>query len=157
MAAGSRPTTFAQAPPLDDADPAFDVKTALRDFHIAASKANADRYFGHLAADVVYFGTDRSERFTLEKIRAFVEPYLDAGTGWTSVPFEQHVSFSADGRIAWFEQRLGREGVGELRATGVMRKDGEAWKIVHYNLALPIPNELAVDLAEKIRGFYGPG
>jgi len=153
----SRPMEFSAAPPLDDDDPAYDVKAALRDFHLAASRADVRRYFKHLAPDVVYFGTDRAERFTLEKIRAFVEPYLSAGTGWTSVPFEQHVSFSPNGQIAWFEQALGRDRVGEMRATGVMRKDDGEWRIVHYNLALPVPNELAEDLVAKIRSFYGPG
>jgi len=152
-----RPMKFSDAPPLDDADPAHDVKATLRDFHLAASEASAARYFKHFAPDVVSFGTDRSERYTLEKIRAFAGPYLAAGTGWTSVPFEQHVSFSPDRQIAWFEQHLGREGIGELRSTGVMRKDDGKWRIVHYNLALPVPNELAEGLVAKIRGFYGPG
>jgi len=44
-----------------------------------------------------------------------------------------------------------------MRATGVMRKDDGEWRIVHYNLALPVPNELAEDLVAKIRSFYGPG
>ena len=92
-----------------------------------------------------------------QAVREFVGPALSASVGWTSVPFEQHVSFAPDGQIAWFEERLGRERIGELRSTGVMRKDDGEWRIVHYNLALPVPNALAEDLVEKIRVFYRPG
>ena len=45
----------------------------------------------------------------------------------------------------------------ELRGTGVMRKDDGEWKIVQFNLAFPVPNELTEELVGKVRSFYGPG
>ena len=35
--------------------------------------------------------------------------------------------------------------------TGVVRKIGDTWKIAHYNLTIPIPNDLAKSVVEMIR------
>lgn len=73
--------------------------TVLTDFHRAASAADGDRYFGHLAADAVFLGTDSTESFSLAELKAYAQPFFSQGIGWTSVPIEQHVLLSADRQL----------------------------------------------------------
>ncbi len=142
------------APVADD--PARAARELLGDLHRAKSEADGERFFGHLAPDAIFLGTDRSERFTVEQYRAFAGPYFDRGIKQISVPLEQNVFLSPDGKVAWFDERLDRAEIGELRGTGVLRKvDGE-WKVAHYNLIFPVPNDLTKDLVERIRAFYAP-
>src|SRR6185503_3178798 len=74
------------------ADPERAVARVLDDWHQAASVADGARYFGHMAEDAVYLGTDASERWTLPEFRSFCEPYFSKGVGWTYEPRERHVS-----------------------------------------------------------------
>ena len=124
------------------------VKAVLTDFHRAAAEADGARYFGHVAADGIFVGTARDERWDLAGMKAFAGPYFARGTGWTSVPTEQNVFLSADGRTAWFDESLENQTYCATRGTGVLRQIDGQWKIVHYNLAFTVPNELALQLVE---------
>lgn len=126
------------------------VVAVLDDWHRAASAADGPRYFGHMAEECVYLGTDASERWSLAAFRAFCEPYFARGVGWTYTPRERHVSLAGD--VAWFDERLWNETYGECRGTGVLRKRRGTWEIVHYSLTFPVPNELAARVVELIRG-----
>ncbi|MCA8974512.1 MAG: nuclear transport factor 2 family protein [Planctomycetes bacterium] len=126
------------------------VKTMLIDFHGAAATADVDRMFSLLAADAVVIGTDATERWTVAEFRALVEPSFTQGKGWTTTPTEQNVYLAADGTIAWFDERLKSSRFGEMRGTGVARKTGAGWQIVHYSNAFPVPNELVPALVEQI-------
>ncbi len=127
-----------------------EVEAVLDDWHDAASKADGERYFGHMCADAVFLGTDASERWTLAEFRAYAEPRFSRGQGWTYTPRERHV-FLAPG-VAWFDERLWNEKYGECRGTGVLREEDGRWRIAQYNLAFPVPNELVngfLELLEK--------
>jgi ketosteroid isomerase-like protein len=126
------------------------IVEVLDDWHRAASVADGARYLGHMSDDAVFLGTDASERWTLPAFRAFCEPYFAKGTGWTYEPRERHVR--VDGELAWFDERLWNEKYGECRGTGVLRRERGEWKIVHYSLTFPVPNELAGDVVKLIRG-----
>lgn len=126
------------------------IDQVLDDWHKAASVADGRRYFWHMAEDAVFLGTDATERWTLPAFRAYCEPYFAKGTGWTYEPRERHVR--VDGTLAWFDESLWNEKYGECRSTGVLRNDGGEWKIVHYSLTFPVPNELAADVVKMIRG-----
>ena len=41
--------------------------------------------------------------------------------------------------------------MGRTRGNGVMVKNGETWKIEHYTLSLPIPNELINGVIDTIK------
>jgi ketosteroid isomerase-like protein len=126
------------------------IRALLDDWHQAASRADGARYFGHMAEDAVFLGTDASERWSLAAFRAYCEPYFSKGIGWTYEPRERHVLVHGD--VAWFDERLWNDKYGECRGTGALRRDGGAWKLVHYSLTMPIPNELAADVVKMIRG-----
>jgi ketosteroid isomerase-like protein len=128
------------------------VAAVLDDFHAAAAAADEHRYFAHLAPNAVFLGTDATERWTRAEFLAYAHPRFAAGQGWTYVPRDRHVMLSADGSVAWFDERLDHARYGEVRGTGVLERDGGAWRIVHYNLSFPIPNDLAPRVVALIRG-----
>lgn len=138
---------------IDAVDYADAVEAVLDDFHRAASEADGDAYFGLFAAEGVFLGTDATERWTVDEFRAYAKPFFDQGRGWTYKPLERHVSISDDGGTAWFDERLHNDGLGETRGSGVLVRRGGAWKVAQYNLTIPVPNELAAELVERIRGL----
>jgi len=131
--------------------PEIQVGRVLDDFHRAAAEADETRYFGHLAENAVFLGTDGSERWEKEAFRAFSHPYFAQGKGWTFTPRDRHVTFSTDGNVAWFDEALDSATYGACRGTGVLERLGDAWKITQYNLSIPIPNALANDFVARIR------
>jgi hypothetical protein len=141
--------------PVPDAIPDSSVEAVARvldDWHAAASEADEEHYFEQFAADGVFLGTDASERWTVEQFRAYAHPHFASGRGWTYVPSDRHVFFSADGRLAWFDEKLENEKYGQLRGTGVLRWVEGRWKLAHYSMSFTIPNEITSDALAVIRG-----
>jgi ketosteroid isomerase-like protein len=126
------------------------IEAMLDDWHRAASVPDGERYFGHMTADAVFLGTDATERWTLPAFREFCAPYFARGQGWTYVRRERHVVVEGD--VGWFDERLWNEKYGEVRGTGVVRREDGAWRIAHYSMSFPVPNELAPKVVELIRG-----
>lgn len=126
------------------------VARVLDDFHDAAAKADGTRYFGHFADDAVFLGTDATERWTLPEFKAFAKPYFDKGKGWAYSPRDRRVNLTPDGSTAWFDELLDNAKLGECRGSGVLIRVGEAWKVLQYNLSIPIPNPLAERFAKTI-------
>lgn len=128
-----------------------DINKTLDAWHDAAAKADEARYFGAMTPEFVFLGTDATERWDLASFRTFAHPYFAKGKAWTFVPHDRHVILSPRGDVAWFDEKLDSASYGECRGSGVVRLvDGE-WKIAHYNLTIPIPNELAKEVVERIR------
>jgi hypothetical protein len=148
----------APAPKEDKVDRealAAQARATLDDFHAAASAADEARYFGHFAADGVFLGTDATERWTVDAFRAFAKPHFDKGKGWTYRCLERHVGVDAASAYAWFDERLENEKLGECRGSGVLRRESGVWKVVLYDLTIPIPNDLALDVAAQVRKAQG--
>ncbi|MCP3915121.1 MAG: nuclear transport factor 2 family protein [bacterium] len=131
------------------------VGAVLDDWHDAAKRADEARYMGHFAGDAVFLGTDATERWSREAFGTYVHSYFSRGTGWEYVPGERHVELSRDGSIAWFDEALTNAGYGGLRGSGVLRREGGAWKILQYNLTFTVPNDVARDVVALIRGQDG--
>ena len=136
---------------FDGAEEIASIGAALDDWHRAAAAADEARYFSHLADDAIFLGTDATERWDVRAFREYVHPYFSKGKGWTYVPGDRHVRLAPGGAVAWVDERLGNEKYGELRGTGVLRKDGGAWKIVHYSMSFPVPNGAAARVVAEIR------
>jgi len=128
--------------------------TALLDeLHAAAAEADGARYFACFAPGAVYLGTDASERWSVDAFRAWAAPYFAEGRGWTYVATERHVTLARGGDTAWFDERLDNAKYGEVRGSGVLVRRAGRWRVAQYNLAFPVPNELSLDLVERIRGL----
>ncbi len=127
------------------------VHRVLDDLHDAADKADAQRYFGHFTEDGVFMGTDPGERWTLKAFRAWAKPYFERKSAWTFVPRHRNVVLAPEGTVAWFDETAVSEHYGACRGTGVLRKVKGVWKVAHYSLTLPVPNEITRDVVRMIR------
>jgi ketosteroid isomerase-like protein len=134
------------------------VAQTLNDLHDAASKADGPRYFALFAPDVVFLGTDATERWPIEEFRKYAQARFDTGTGWTYTLHDRKrfITLSSGGDVAWFDELLENAKYGTCRGSGVLRKIDGAWKIAQYNLSIPIPNELALDVTKMIREHAKP-
>lgn len=125
-------------------------------WHEAAATGDSARYFSLMTDDAVFLGTDATERWTRREFEAFAEPYFDRPNqpAWVYVPRKRHMSFAAGGRVAWFDELLDSPTYGTARGSGVLEKgtDGR-WRIAHYDLTFPIPNDLAPDVTQRIRAY----
>ena len=131
------------------------VGNVLDGFHQAASRADFDGLFGAMTDDAVFIGTDASERWERAEFEAYVKPRFSEGQGWTYIPVERHVDVR--GEVAWFDERLTHARYGELRSSGaLLRQPDGGWKLRHYVLSFPVPNEIAGDVVTQIRALGGP-
>lgn len=130
---------------------AAEAGRVLDELHAAAAAADGARYFDLFAPDAVFLGTDATERWTIGEFRAWAEPFFSKGTGWTYRPRDRQVFLSADGGVAWFDERLDHDRYGELRGTGVLRLLDGRWRVAQYNLAFPVPNGKVPAFLELIR------
>ena len=132
------------------ADPSGDVATVLDAFHRAASESNFEKYSSLISDEMVFLGTDGTERWQGKEFRDFAEPHFRKGQGWTYVPDNRHITMSADGEHAWFDEALENAQLGACRGSGVLVLQQGSWKIIQYNLSVPIPNAMVVDVASEI-------
>jgi SnoaL-like domain len=127
------------------------INNALDRFHVAASKSDFDGYFSAWTDQSVFLGTDATERWSGQEFKDFAKPYFDKGKGWTYHPRNRHVTILGDHVTAFFDELLDSEKLGLCRGSGVLVKQGEDWKILQYNLSIPVPNDLAAAVTEMIR------
>jgi hypothetical protein len=131
-----------------------EASALLDTLHEAASNGDGVAYFQLFAEDAIYLGTDAGERWTLPEFRAYAEPYFAQGRGWTYTSTERHLTASDGADVVWFDERLQNDKYGEVRGSGVIRATPAGLKIAHYVLSFPVPNELAEDLAVRVRGLH---
>ncbi len=130
---------------------AADVSAVLDALHGAAASADEDVYFDLFTPEAIFLGTDGTERWTMAEFRAFAEPYFQRESAWVYRVLDRHVTLDPGGAVAWFDERLWNDRLGETRGSGVLRRVGGAWKIEQYNLTMLIPNERADEVARLVR------
>ncbi|MFP9098926.1 nuclear transport factor 2 family protein [Flavobacterium sp. RHBU_24] len=117
------------------------INTLLNDWHAAAATADYNGYFGKIATDGHYIGTDAGENWNKTAFATFSKPYFDKGKAWDFKALERHVYFSKDGKTAWFDELLDTW-MKVCRGSGVLEKEGKEWKIKHYVLSMTVPNDV---------------
>lgn len=138
------------SPPGSEA-PGDAISSTLDDWHSAAADADFDRYFDHFAGDsAIFMGTDATERWTVAEFKPWAKPYFERGEAWSFTPVERHVTISNDGNTAWFDESLDTPNLGPARGSGVLVHSGEEWKIMHYNLSIPIPNAIVDTVVKQV-------
>ncbi|TAK42505.1 MAG: hypothetical protein EPO28_07185 [Saprospiraceae bacterium] len=132
----------------------YNDKTAINEmldaWHHAAAVADEDAFFGSMTADATYLGTDATERWLRDDMKAWSAKYFERESAWAFTPKNRQVYLSADGRMAWFEELLDTW-MGACRGSGVLQKTAEGWKIRHYNLAVTVPNEVIKGFIELVK------
>ena len=127
------------------------VEAVLDTFHTAAAAADEERYAATLSSSMVFLGTAPGERWQAGEWRDFVHSYFSRGKGWSYEPSGRSVDFAEDGLTAWFDETVDNEHFGACRGTGVLTRHDDGWRIEQYNLTIPIPDEIAVDVVARIR------
>ena len=123
----------------------------IDDWHLAATEANYEAYFGPMDETFVFLGTAPGERWEKEAFSAFSKPYFDKGQAWDFKASNRIWMFSKNKKTAWFDEDLDTWMEGCRGSGVVMKKKGE-WKIVYYNLTVLIENEKIkefIDLRKK--------
>ncbi|MEL1245152.1 nuclear transport factor 2 family protein [Flavobacterium sp. DGU11] len=128
------------------------INTFLNDWHAAAAKGDYNGYFGKIAEDGMYIGTDATENWDKKAFAAFSKPYFDRGKAWDFKAVERHIYFSKDGKTAWFDELLDTW-MKACRGSGVLEKEGKDWKIKHYVLSMTVPNDATNDIL-PLKGKY---
>ncbi len=141
----------ASAPDAGHRGDAAAISRVLDNLHDAASKADEARYFSLFYPGGVFLGTDATERWTIPQFREYAHARFATGRGWTYTLVERHIDFSPDGDAAWFDELLNNSRYGLCRGTGVLLRDGSTWKIAQYHLTIPVPNDIAEDVANQIK------
>lgn len=134
--------------------PADDPLNALNDvvdnWHIAAAMADEEAFFGAMTPDAVYIGTDASERWKREELRAWAKEFFAGESAWEFKPSGRHITIDSNGRTAWWDEVLETK-MGVCRGSGILVKTPEGWKIQHYHLSVTLPNEKMPDFLDLIK------
>jgi SnoaL-like domain len=129
------------------------VAAVIDGLHAAAAAADEEKYFSYFTPDAVFLGTDATERWTRDEFRKWAHPYFAKGKAWTYKSTARWISFAPDRSVAWFDELLENARLGTCRGSGVLVKGRETWRIAQYNLSIPIPNDLAEDMAKRIEAY----
>ncbi|MDG1752787.1 MAG: nuclear transport factor 2 family protein [Thalassotalea sp.] len=127
------------------------VNQTIDRFHLAAAEANFDEYFKLFSDDAVFLGTDGNERWTKEEFKTFVIPHFSKGKGWLYESTKRNISLIEGAEVAFFDELLNNNNYGQCRGSGVLIKVDNEWKILQYNLSIPVPNELSDNIVGLIQ------
>lgn len=119
----------------------------IDNWHLAATQANFDNYFGATNDSFVFLGTAPEERWTKDQFIAFSKPYFDKGKAWDFKASNRVWNFSKNRKMAWFDEDLDTW-MRECRGSGIVIKKKGEWKLVYYNLTVLIENEKMKEFIE---------
>lgn len=117
-----------------------DINDLVDGWHHAAAVADEEVFFNSMTEDGIYIGTDKSERWLRDDMRAWSKEYFDRESAWSFTKVERNVTLGATDDIAWFDEILDTW-MRPCRGSGVVVKTKEGWKISHYHLSIAVPNE----------------
>ena len=129
-----------------------DIHAFIDNWHRAASNAKADDFFGAMAPDCIYIGTDKTERWTKAEFTTFAKPFFDKRKAWDFKPYDRDLHVTSDGKSAWFSELL-TTWMGVCRGSGVLMKVGDRWQLKQYHLSVTVPNALIRDFITLVENF----
>ena len=121
-----------------------EIGTTLDRWHKAAGDVKFDTYFNMMAPDAIYIGTDATENWTIPQFKAFAKPYFDRGKAWNFTAIQRNI-YVINQDFAYFDELLETQ-MKICRGSGVVKKVGTEWKIVHYVLSMTVPNDKASEV-----------
>lgn len=129
------------------------IDKVLDDLHRAAATADGDLYWSLYTPDAIFVGTDDNERWTLEEFQEYADRYFEGDSAWIYHPRERNVSLAPCGAVAWFDEKLDSQNYGAARGSGTLLRANGSWRIAHYVLSFPIPNEIAKQVTDEIKAM----
>lgn len=123
------------------------VEKVLDDLNSFAAKADFKNYFSLFATESTFIGTDASEIWNKKEFMDYAKPYFDKGKAWSFKSLKRNISFSKDGKYAWFDELLDTQ-MKICRGSGILEKSGNQWKIRQYVLSMTVPNSVVNDVVK---------
>lgn len=115
------------------------INRTLNHWHGLAAVGDSS-YFDHFGRGSFYLGTDPKEVWSLQEFKDFALPHFRRGSAWSFKNKNRNVHLGDYGHYAWFDETLDTW-MGLCRGTGVMEKQSDGWKILHYSLTVLVPNK----------------
>lgn len=125
------------------------IDNLLKEWHHAAADVNQQAYFDFIADDGIYIGTDSTEIWTKQAFYDWSTPHFAKGKTWNFRTNSRNIYLSENKNFAWFDE-LVTNGKITLRGSGVLEKKENTWKMKHYVLSLPVPNEKFTEVRDVI-------
>ncbi|MFD2100523.1 nuclear transport factor 2 family protein [Flagellimonas iocasae] len=123
------------------------INGVLDSWHLAASNADFEAFFGKMTNDAVFIGTDAMENWQNNEFKEFSKPYFDNGKAWSFTSVQRNIYINKTKDFAWFDELLDTQ-MKICRGSGVLRKENGQWKIAHYVLSIAVPNENVGELVQ---------
>lgn len=131
-----------------------EIEKLLNNWHESAADVDQKAYFDFIDDDGIYIGTDETEIWTKMDFYEWSKPYFEKGTTWNFSTKSRNIFISNSKKMAWFDELL-TSGNYTLRGSGIMQKIGKTWKLKHYVLSLPVPNEKFKEIIALINSNSG--
>ncbi|MCC2970500.1 nuclear transport factor 2 family protein [Massilia sp. IC2-476] len=125
------------------------VNAFVDEWHDDAAHARM-AYFDKMAEDGVYIGTDRTELWRRDEFKAWARKFFERKSAWSFKATRRNVYASPDKSVIWFDELLDTPNMGPCMASGVIRKTAKGLEIVHYQLSMAVPNEVAGKVTKLI-------
>ncbi|HNF42924.1 MAG TPA: nuclear transport factor 2 family protein [Ferruginibacter sp.] len=133
----------------DTAGEAKQIAAMLDSFNVAAAKADFNTYFGFYTEDAIFTGTDATERWNKKQFMEWAKPIFARGRAWDFKALQRNIYFDETGKLAWFDELLNTQ-MKICRGSGVVVKEGGAWRVKQYILSTMVPNDL-LDTVIKLK------
>ncbi|HNJ96200.1 MAG TPA: nuclear transport factor 2 family protein, partial [Ferruginibacter sp.] len=117
--------------------------------NVAAAKADFNTYFGFYTEDAIFTGTDATERWNKKQFMEWAKPIFARGRAWDFKALQRNIYFDETGKLAWFDELLNTQ-MKICRGSGVLVKEGGAWRVKQYILSTMVPNDL-LDTVIKLK------
>ncbi|MBI3142105.1 MAG: nuclear transport factor 2 family protein [Bacteroidetes bacterium] len=124
----------------DDSMDLLAINELVTKWHQASAMANEEAFFGAMAPDAVYLGTDPGERWLRDELRDWSKDAFNRPSAWSFASSQRECFLSPGRDVAWFHELLATD-MGPCRGSGVLTKSNNGWFISHYNLSFVLINE----------------
>lgn len=131
-----------------------DIDNFLTSWHEAAASGDQASYFNLIDEQGIYIGTDSTEIWTKQEFYDWSTPHFKAGKTWNFKANSRSIYISDDKQMAWFDELISFS-KGTLRGSGVLIKRRDDWKVLHYVLSLPVPNEKFEEVIKVLNSGAG--
>ena len=130
-------------------DEILTIDSLLNNWHYSAEVSDELTYFNLMDENCIFLGTDKTERWSKNEFIKWSEPYFNKESAWKIKPVRRNIYLSVDSSFVWFDEDL-NAAIGECRGSGVLIKSDGNWKLIQYNLALTIPNDIAAGVKKLV-------
>jgi ketosteroid isomerase-like protein len=125
------------------------LDSLMERWHLAAAEADAKHFFELMADDAIYIGTDPTERWLASELQEWSQAAFEEAPAWDFKALERNWGIDSSKTLAWCDEIL-QTWMGKCRATAILRKEEDCWRIIHYQLSVTVLNEkmenfLAID------------